>query len=566
MFQRYGIEVVVSDSASANLRGITGESRRTASSLGQLGSGGASSLRSIGSSASMMGGLVSAGTTMAIAGITALTAGAAALGSEVIGTTSSFEKLEAMLSTSLGSDSAAKREMNRIAELAASTPFQVEELTQGFLKMGKLTNEEMIRMGDLASSRGKSFDQYTEAVLDAQMGEFERLKEFGIKASAAGDKVSFSFRGQTQTVQKSEQAIRQYLIGLGAMPGVAGNMVKVSATMGSQISNLKDNFTALTYTIGTQFRPAIMAGIGAGQDMVKGLDKWLQANPKLIGQLAEAGTSLVRYGSSALSLAGTLAQRLAPAVQNSAALLGGLWQAGGDLLDWAERQIPLIDKLTGSMLRLNKTMTQEDVYNGIYGFMNIFSGDGKFKGGEGLGGYVKRKFNEPFEENRLKKEAYNISDLGNVMHAFAKSRGAASWQDVSVLEGGKKMKLSEMEFGAAMDLLRKQSGIGQEELAKLKDPRDLMRRLMDDSKEQAMARQMATANAAGGEKKDKNSGLSPVEGSRKEIKHITINIAKMIEGGFNVHTVTYKEGVNRAADILQEGLLKAINDAQIMFG
>jgi hypothetical protein len=32
--------------------------------------------------------------------------------------------------------------------------------------------EQMRQMGDLASSVGKSFDQLTEAILDAQTGEF----------------------------------------------------------------------------------------------------------------------------------------------------------------------------------------------------------------------------------------------------------------------------------------------------------------------------------------------------------------------------------------------------------
>jgi len=67
----------------------------------------------------------------------------------------------------------------------------------------------MVKLGDLASSTGKSFDQLAEAVLDAQTGEFERLKEFGIKASANGDKVTFSFKEQKTTVENAKTRARE---------------------------------------------------------------------------------------------------------------------------------------------------------------------------------------------------------------------------------------------------------------------------------------------------------------------------------------------------------------------
>ena len=49
----------------------------------------------------------------------------------------------------------------------------------------------------------------------AGTGEFERLKEFGIKASKEGDNVSFTFRGVTTTVKNSAAEIEGYLIKLG---------------------------------------------------------------------------------------------------------------------------------------------------------------------------------------------------------------------------------------------------------------------------------------------------------------------------------------------------------------
>jgi hypothetical protein len=175
-------------------------------------------------------------------------------GKQILATTVEFQKMEAVLTTALGSNSAAKAAMDQIVNFASSTPFQVNELTDSFVKLANRgfvpTMEQMRQMGDVASSVGKSFDQLTEAILDAQTGEFERLKEFGIKASAQGDVVQFTFKGITTEVAKSDKAIQEYILSLGNLEGVAGSMEAISKTTGGAISNLEDNITQLFKNIG----------------------------------------------------------------------------------------------------------------------------------------------------------------------------------------------------------------------------------------------------------------------------------------------------------------------------
>jgi hypothetical protein len=175
-------------------------------------------------------------------------------GKKILDTTVEFQKMEAVLSTTLGSSSAAKAAMDQIVDFASSTPFQVNELTDAFVKLSNRgfvpTMAQMRQMGDVASSVGKSFDQLTEAILDAQTGEFERLKEFGIKASSQGDVVQFTFKGITTEVAKSDKAIQEYILSLGNLEGVAGSMEAISKTTGGAISNLEDNVTQLFKNIG----------------------------------------------------------------------------------------------------------------------------------------------------------------------------------------------------------------------------------------------------------------------------------------------------------------------------
>lgn len=165
-----------------------------------------------------------------------------------------FERFGAVLTNTLGSESAANEAIKQITDFASKTPFAVNELTNSYVKLAnqgfRPTLEQMRRLGDLASSTGKGFDQLTEAILDAQVGEFERLKEFGIRASAEGDKVMFTFKGVTTEVDRTETAMRNYILGLGDAQGVTGAMAAISETLEGKISNLGDSWNSLLITLG----------------------------------------------------------------------------------------------------------------------------------------------------------------------------------------------------------------------------------------------------------------------------------------------------------------------------
>lgn len=177
-------------------------------------------------------------------------------GKAVLDTTAKFQKFEAVLKTTLGSQSEANQALQNIKEFATTTPFQVDEVTGAFVKLAnqgfKPTISQLRSLGDLAASTGKSFDQLAEAIIDAQVGEFERLKEFGIRASKQGDQVTFAFKGVETQVKNTSQAIQDYIIGLGQAEGVSGSMVGISGTLGGKLSELSDNIEQLRLAIGNQ--------------------------------------------------------------------------------------------------------------------------------------------------------------------------------------------------------------------------------------------------------------------------------------------------------------------------
>ena len=267
------------DSASAQLTKFNDKTNNT-------GKNAEKDFDAIGSAASKVGGIV---------------AGAFAIGSVVsfgqgiIAATSEFQKFEAVLSNTLGSSSAAQLALSQIQQFAATTPFQINELTGAFVKLanqGFTPNIAQMRLlGDLASSTGKSFDQLAEAILDAQTGEFERLKEFGVRAAVAGDQVTFTFKGIKTQVDNTSEAIRGYVLSLGAAEGVSGSMEKISNTLGGRISNVQDSFTQLQTTIGQINGGALFTFVGLLQQALSYFNEIINLDLKRV-QFAMEGLNM----------------------------------------------------------------------------------------------------------------------------------------------------------------------------------------------------------------------------------------------------------------------------------
>lgn len=169
---------------------------------------------------------------------------------------SEFERFDAVLSNTFQDEAIGKAALNLLTNFAEQTPFQLNELTDSFVKLVNRgfapTRDELTKLGDLASSQGKSFGQLTEAILDAETNEFERLKEFGIKAKKSGDQVTLSFKGISKTVSASGGAIRDAILEFGGMKGVAGSMEVISKTLGGRISNLQDQWWSFLVAVGGQ--------------------------------------------------------------------------------------------------------------------------------------------------------------------------------------------------------------------------------------------------------------------------------------------------------------------------
>lgn len=180
--------------------------------------------------------------------------GAVAAFSKFIEVNREFDKLNAGLITATGSAEGAKQAFGALEQFAAQTPYSLRETTDGFVKLvnyGLQPSERALRSyGNTSSALGKGLGQMIEAVADATTGEFERLKEFGIKSKQEGDKVTFTFRGVSTTVGKSSKEIQDYLINLGET-NFSDAMANRMDTLDGKLSNLGDSWDRLFRNIGS---------------------------------------------------------------------------------------------------------------------------------------------------------------------------------------------------------------------------------------------------------------------------------------------------------------------------
>lgn len=196
------------------------------------------------------------GTMAAVAG-GALATGFSVLGFQTLKTSAQFEKYLATLETIEGSAEGAKKAMDWVADFAKRTPYEVDELTRAFVKLRSYgldpMDGSMTQMGDTAAGMGKSIDQVVEAVADASTFQFERLRELGIVASQAGDKVTFSWtengESMTKTLNKTSKDVTNFLYETWGRK-FGGAMERQSKTWDGMMSNIGDTWTDFQRRIG----------------------------------------------------------------------------------------------------------------------------------------------------------------------------------------------------------------------------------------------------------------------------------------------------------------------------
>lgn len=308
----------------------------------------------------------------AVTGFSAMGAGAIKLGKDMLSGAGEVERYRAILETVTGSAVTAGQKLDWLREFAKSTPFELPGLMDAATKLEAygFSSEKYLRtLGDTAAALGKNVGDAVEALADATMGEFERLKEFGIKATTEGSKIAFNYvdksgKQQKALVDKNNQEMIASTLTAIWNERYAGAMEKMSLTWEGMISNLKDNWTSALADIGASLLPTL-------KPFLDQLIGFVGGSP-FKGALESIGSAFVGIASGAMTaiepfmgLLAALAENFGPLLEQVAGRLGTIFadlftrlESSGIIDDLARIATVLADEVLDTVERLLPTVME----------------------------------------------------------------------------------------------------------------------------------------------------------------------------------------------------------------
>ena len=172
---------------------------------------------------------------------------------KITGTIRTFEDLEATLKAVTGSAELAKDSFDLITKFTATTTFQLEEVSGAFITLVNAgiapTTDALQDIGNIAAARGKDIRDVAQAICNATTGEMEMLKQLGIIARVDGEKLNVTYKGVSETIERSADSIVGFIRNLSQQEFPTA-IEERSNTLSGAISNLQDNISLFFMAIG----------------------------------------------------------------------------------------------------------------------------------------------------------------------------------------------------------------------------------------------------------------------------------------------------------------------------
>lgn len=392
-----------------------------------------------------------------------------------------FDILNAGLITATGSVEEAGAAFEALQKFAATTPYSIDQAVTAFTRLKNLGLDPSIKSltayGNTASAMGKDLMQMVEAVADASTGEFERLKEFGIRASKQGDNVSLTFKGVTETVKFSAENIQKYLLKL-AETNFSGAMEERAKTLDGALSNLGDSWDQLFLTIsksgiGENIADAARVGSSAldvlGRSIISAdedsktirkndhLKRWADSTVNAMANIADAAQKVWQtvsvLGRNVAFVFDSIGTEIGARAAQAKALLSGDFEAASDMgkrlaAESAQRRAAL-DKADAETLKTRKSwgdrMREEWKKGAMPLDPNALGGGGKVGGGGGGG------------SSGSKSKFDSAGYINGLITANAEGLAKIDAQEKEALDRAQKLlaekKISRQEYEQAITLI-----------------------------------------------------------------------------------------------------------------
>lgn len=273
-------------------------------------------------------------------------------GEQLIEVTKKYQSLRAQLQTSTGSIQNASKAFAALKDFAKQTGQETEDVVTAFNRLVNLgldpSKESLTAYGNIAAASGKTTIDFVEAVADAATGEYERLKEFGIKSSAVGNKVTFTFRGMNTTISNDAKSIEAYLKSLGQVQ-YAGALQNQASTLEGSINKMKISWDDFVYAISTA---------GAGNVITEGVNLVTNALTELGNMLAsgQLQAQVTAWGAQFNDVFKTLKKGADDAFKLLKADLGS---SGKDINDWKGFLLKALNEFPANITAMVKILTVE---------------------------------------------------------------------------------------------------------------------------------------------------------------------------------------------------------------
>ncbi|MGI4864148.1 MAG: hypothetical protein ACRYFZ_09525 [Janthinobacterium lividum] len=226
---------------------------------------------------------------------------------EIEDVTAKFEKYRIVLAGAFGGDqNRAGRALVQVSEFVKQNGGDVDLVTESYVKLVNRgiipTTTQLRQLADISATSSKSTDQYVEALLDAQTGEFERLKEFGIKVKSNGDTLVFTYNNVKTTIKNTSDAITQYLFALGDSAGVQGQAAAQLKSLSGSAVESKNALTELYEVLGDRAKGAFSGFNNIVGRAARGLADFFKTTDRAAFEQSAAGIDKYQqYIGAALS-------------------------------------------------------------------------------------------------------------------------------------------------------------------------------------------------------------------------------------------------------------------------
>jgi phage tail tape-measure protein len=273
------------------------------------------------------------------AGVALLAMGAVRLVGSIINTVRTFEDLKATLVTIEGDAIKAGEAFELIRKFTAGTTFQLEEVSNAFVTFRNAglapTQDMMTEIGNIAAGMGKRFDEVAKAVFNATTGEFEMLKQLGIKVKVQGDNLTAIFRGTSTKLGNNTDEILGYIRSIGKEK-FAGAIEARAETLTGAFSNFSDALAETAMELGEGGLKTELT------EAARGMTVFITENK-------EAITTVGKFVGVTLGLLIDALGIVAKAIFKVLHVLGVVTEAIVDFGKSIMKYIPFIDKQSSAM-------------------------------------------------------------------------------------------------------------------------------------------------------------------------------------------------------------------------